>query len=658
MRKLFTMMLGLFMMLSVLCSAVAMAEENLPVLIPELPRRPAAPRNIRNQITFEQMQNIVGPDEENNGLIIDLGDETLQGKIYSGPYPFEAGDSDYDYMRFRKSGKVTNGTAVIPISYFYKSSKYDPNDWLTGGISSVTPTVGYRMDLWRMKDDNVEHLGFYDGVVSFRRSEDGQFTKLPTIIDGPYMTMLRSDDPSSVVIALETDEDCSCAVSVIQSGKSFTKTFATGESADKHEISVSGLAANTEYAYWVECEDAEGETVTSNRYNFRTAPDKGPADVTIAFVSDSREGVGGGERTFMGVNFRILSQIAADAYRKGADLFLFGGDLVNGYTTETEDFRLQLIAWKKAMAGFWRSRPVYTAMGNHENLLNMYDDGSKHGIRIDKWPYATESAEALFAEQFFNPTNGPEPSDPRRPTYKENLHYVQYGPVLAIAFNNNYWLNEKPNYCETYGGSPEGYMMEDQLKWVEDLLAQAEVDPTVKFILLYAQEPVFPGGGHVKDTMWWNGNNAVRAYTKNADGVVEPEALGIVEVRNRFWKAIAQSSKVAAVLAGDEHEYHSILITADTPVGLYPDDDKDGDGILDECSPNPEFTYPTWHLTAGTAGAPFYSREETPWDVERLTSQHGYTLFETDGDKISMKYIGITTGEVLDEIDDLMAVKK
>jgi hypothetical protein len=632
---------------------MAKAEEDLPVAVPDFPERAGF---IRNLITFEKIQNIVGSDEENKGLVIDLGDKTLQGKIYSGPYPYEAGDSDYDYMRFRASSSLSNGTGVVPISYFYKSSKYDANEWLTGGVSSATPTVGYRLDLLRIKDDKVKHLGFYDGLVSFNRSEDGQFTKLPTIIDGPYMTMLRSDDPSSVVIALETDKPCSSMVYVLERGKSFFKTFETGKKATKHEIALSGLTADTGYAYLVECRGPDGEMVRSNLYNFQTAPEKGQGEVILAFSSDSREGVGGGERTYMGVNFRIMSQISADAYRRGADLFIFGGDLINGYTSETEDFRLQLIAWKKAMAGFWRTKPVYTAMGNHEVLQNVYDDGSKYGLRLDKWPYTTDSAEAVFAEQLYNPINGPEPSDPRRPTYNENVHYVQYGTVLAIAFNNNYWYTTN-KACETYGGSPEGYMMEDQLEWIEDVLTKAEVDPTVKFILLYAQEPVFPGGGHVKDSMWWHGNNGMRAYTKNMDGVVEPEALGMIEVRNRFWKAIAQSSKVAAVLTGDEHEYHRILISSETPVGVYPADDKDGDGKLDEQSPNPEFTHPTWHLTVGTAGAPFYSREKTPWDVERLTSHHGYTLFETNGDKISMKFIGITTGEVLDEVGDLMAVK-
>ena len=89
---------SIVMLLGLTTMAPMSKADNLPVVIPDLPKRPAS---IRNPITFEQMHNFVGPDEKGKGLIIDLGDPKLQGKIYCGPYPFEAGDSDYDYMRFR-----------------------------------------------------------------------------------------------------------------------------------------------------------------------------------------------------------------------------------------------------------------------------------------------------------------------------------------------------------------------------------------------------------------------------------------------------------------------------------------------------------------------------------------------------------------------------
>ena len=200
-------------------------------------------------------------------------------------------------------------------------------------------------------------------------------------------------------------------------------------------------------------------------------------------------------------------------------------------------------------------------------------------------------------------------------------------------------------------------MMEDQLEWIEEILEQAESDPTIRYILLYAQEPVFPCGGHVKDAMWYNGDNNVKAYAKEeVSGQVVPAGEGIIDVRNRFWKAIAQSSKVAAVLTGDEHCYHRTLIDSTTPVGMPASDDTDGDGILDQYSPNPDFTNPTWHITAGTAGAPYYAREDTPWQPAAFSSQIGYCLFKASKNRISMSFLSIT-GQEVDYIEDLMAIK-
>ena len=82
------------------------------------------------------------------------------------------------------------------------------------------------------------------------------------------------------------------------------------------------------------------------------------------------------------------------------------------------------------------------------------------GMQVDRWPYDTEGTETIFAESFLNPSNGPEPSNPHRPTYKETVFSFSYGFVKVIGFNNNYWYS---NRQEVVGGSPEGYIMDDQL---------------------------------------------------------------------------------------------------------------------------------------------------------------------------------------------------
>lgn len=78
---------------------------------------------------------------------------------------------------------------------------------------------------------------------------------------------------------------------------------------------------------------------------------------------------------------------------------------------------------------------------------------------------------------------------------------------------------------KNYGGSPEGYIMRDQMEWIERTLEEAKTDPTVKFILLYAQEPVFPCGGHVDDAMWWKGDNNLRAHPQFDLLFAAPDAL-------------------------------------------------------------------------------------------------------------------------------------
>lgn len=635
-------------------------KQDLPVVVPTGFGDPID-QSIRNPISWKQLHNVVGsyPGE---GMILDLKDKKLTGKICTGPYPFEYGDpgypgaADYDYARYRScftlgedpkgQGLIGPGMGVVETDRFF-SDKYDANEWLSGGqckkaADCPTTTIGYRVVL----DD----YGFYDGRMSFTGTgEDEAAVAQLTLIEGPFINHLNSDDPEKALISVETNKKADCVATV------GGKDFASGAAAKRHEIEVSGLKpGGVKYKYQVSC-TAKAEEVRSGVYSFHSAPMKGEGSVKFAFFSDSREGPTGKE-AFMGHNHEVFSRVVEMAYDKGAQLAIFGGDLINGYTTSKEDFSVQLKGWKKSMEGFWRSHPVYPAMGNHETLLNVWDDGSYWGLSLDKWPYATRSAEAVFAQEFWNPTNGPEPSDKRRPQYKENVYRFQYGPVLFIAFNNNYWWTTN-SQVPNYGGSPEGYMMDDQLAWIKQQLKQAEKDDSVKFIFLYAQEPVFPAGGHVNDAMWWLGDNKVRAYTKKRNGKLKAEALGIIEARNEFWKHISKtSSKVAAVLSGDEHGYHRIRIDHKTPVGVYPGDDLDGDGKLDQYSANPAFKYPTWHITAGNAGAPWYAREETPWDVEVFSSQAGFTMFEAKGGRVSMTSYSLT-GQEIDHVRNLMAIK-
>ena len=189
----------------------------------------------------------------------------------------------------------------------------------------------------------------------------------------------------------------------------------------------------------------------------------------FAFLSDSREGVGGGERNYKGVNHRILTELFTDVFRKGADFIVFAGDLINGYTSNLRDFQMQLEAWKQTVEPIGHYIPIYEAMGNHDAaLMLVYDDGTEHGVEFDK--IGDESAEEVFRKEFVNPENGPEPEGPGLPTYKENVYSFDYGNTHIVVFNTNYWWSSQP---EKYGGNLEGHIMNKQMEWIEQDLSAA-----------------------------------------------------------------------------------------------------------------------------------------------------------------------------------------
>jgi len=600
-------------------------------------------------ISYSDLHNIKATGDS-IGLTIDLSNSELWGKVHTGPYPFEAGDSDFDYINYGATANIAGGTAGLPISTFYKSL-YDANSWNIGGQSAVSPTIAYRLELF----SGTSQKGMFGSFVSFKKDNDGNFTKLPTIIEGPFVTLKCSDNPTTMTIVWRTDEPCTSQVFFGQRRFEQLTSY-----VNEHSIKIDNLVPDTPYEYYVVSEAEDGRHVRSNQYTVQTAPEKGKDNIKFVYTSDSYTTSGGGENSYIGCNMEILRDIAANAYRDDAEFIIFGGDLVDGFQTSKEDMIFQYRAWKQIMSGFWNTRPVYPGMGNHEFLMNSF----KGYMTLDKWPYETDSSEAVFAQEFFNPTNGPVVSDPRRPSYTENVYSFQYGSVLVLSVNTDYWQSTSflsMKNSADYGGCPMGYIMEDQLTWIEETLESAENDRSIKYIFIFTHSPVLPYMKHVEDSMWWDGNNNIRAKTRNSNtGELEESALGMIQVRDRFLLAVTDSTKVAAIFSSHEHGYHRTLISKYTPIGVYPEDDTDNDGVLDQYSPNPRFTNSTWHIMCGGAGSGFNAEDEgsTPWRPQRVTSHTGYVLIETSEDKVGMKFLGGISRQVLDELDDLMAVKQ
>jgi hypothetical protein len=557
--------------------------------------------------------NPVGTDD---GLRFDFGD--LNGSVTYGLIPY--GKSQHPLPVFRSSKTLENGKAEINIKDRF-SGHYDFVGWRETGKL----TLGYRVI-----DD--EGMILFDGEVSL--SGTGPFEIAPTIYEGPYVSNVTS---TGTVIWFETTHPIKAAVEV--NGKKFEDA----EPVKHHEIAITGLKADTKYDY----------TVTygafAQRYHFKTAPPTGSRKTFMfAYTSDGRHATGGGERMIYGANAYIMKKMAAVASREGAAFVQFTGDMVDGYVSNKEDLHLQLTNWKKSIEAFWHYIPFYVGQGNHEALGYIFNDVTGRRMAfVGKFPFDTQSTEAVMQEAFVNPVNGPvsedgsvydpDPHQADFPSYRENVFYYTYGNVAMVVLNSDYWYAPTMSRETSTGGGLHGYLMDQQLAWLKDVITKLEKDGNIDHIFVTQHTPVFPNGGHSKDDMWYSGDNQKRTYVAG-----KPVAKGIIERRDEYLDIlINHSTKVLAVLTGDEHNYNWLKLTADVPI--YPENYP---------FEKLKVSRPIYQINNGASGAPYYGQEQLPWSdhTRSFSVENAVCFFYVDGKRVVMK---VLNPDALNQIDEV-----
>jgi phosphodiesterase/alkaline phosphatase D-like protein len=135
--------------------------------------------------------------------------------------------------------------------------------------------------------------------------------------------------------------------------------------------------------------------------------------------------------------------------------------------------------------------------------------------------------------------------------------------------------------------------------------------------------------------MWYNGNNEVRPYIAG-----KPVKKGIIERRDELLDIIVnKSSKVLAILTGDEHNYALTEISPE--MERYPENYEPEKIQLNRT---------IYQVNNGAAGAPYYAQEITPWTpwVTGFTTQNALVLFHINGKAVEMEVINPDT---LEEVD-------
>ncbi len=474
------------------------------------------------------------------------------------------------------------------------------------------------IDNFKINDGGVivYRLEIYDPEEAAARYFDRRFafkhdSLLPTIIEGPFIDQIT---PTSALLSWETDQPVLAFV-FLSKENGVADTLKIDKSSTTHfELKLDRLQPGARYSYQIQLQPPQPIT-TSRRYTFQT-PGENQSTFTFAILGDSQEGCGGEENQYSGVNYQTLQRLALDAGNRGAEFIIITGDLVSGAVTNPLEFERQLEAFKDAVEPVGHAIPIYEMMGNHEIVKDVYDCGDKGKVFFDKT--GLESTEAIFAKEFVNPTNGPEAEVDGAPPYRENVYYFDYGNSRFLIMNNVYWRSGNP---EEYGCNLEGYILDNQLAWLKNVMKQTKDDPSIKHLFLLAHEPLFPNSAHAKDAMWYNGGEA----TKNK-GI---DRRYVVERRDEILQALSETGKAVSANFGHEHSYQRMLIS----------------NKLDARVKNP-----LWQIVSGGAGGPYYARHfDVPWadQVTIYSPQRNYTLFQVEGDTVTLEVYGYT-GELID----------
>jgi hypothetical protein len=547
-------------------------------------------------------QMIGNPSGAETGIMLDLQMPGFNGTVAYGPYVETA---EYPMVAFLpKDVKITDGKALIEIkNVFVKSNDFMRFQDKGKGV------IGYRIM-------DAKGRIIYEGRVAFQGK--GPYVVVPTIIEGPMVNNLTQE---GCVISYETQVPVKTSITV------GGKTFNDEAESTHHEIMVKGLQPATNYDYSI----AYGDR--SDKHNFKTGEKNGSRKpFTFAFASANRASTGGGERDFGGINYQSTRAIMAAAVMSNAAFMQTTGDITTGGNVSEDGHLMEYANFKRALEPFWSKIPVYVGFGDHEpNKKSVADSTNQKPPAFETFPYATHSGEATFAKAFVNPGNGPQSEDGASydpdqskldfPTYKENVFYYTYGNVAMIVLNTEYWESKFPLMTS---GCPEGYIMDQQVKWLKETMNKMEKDPAIDHVFVNIHGAAFPNGDHLADAMWWDGDNTNRAVVAGI-----PLSKGTIERRDEILDiCVNKSKKFLSFLSGDEHNFSYLRITPQSKI--YTDNYN---------GPKIKISRPFYNINNGAGGSAPYGLLPSPWskDFKYFTAPPVLALISVSDKNVTLK---------------------
>ncbi|MCX6640357.1 MAG: metallophosphoesterase [bacterium] len=515
----------------------------------------------------------------------------LGGEVLLGVYPVAA---ELNYPAYRWCSEFNQEDSLNFIAKFNLPDV-------------VSPKVDINDQLGRHGGELALRISFFvDGIQNFERKfsygiKDNAYFRVAGLIEGPLVDCVTD---TSAIISWAFDAAVPCTLRV-EPGS--TNTVLSAES--RFETTLNRLTPSTRYRYAITW-SAEGIHFQSHRFEFITAP-PASSDQNFKFVvlSDMQAGYNPGEGDVEGVNFTSDRALLNHAFNQKASLILITGDLVSGYTSDPKNLTDEFNSFKRISAPVGASIPIYEGMGNHDQTFRFLP-GSQGKIYLPQ--PAEKSSEAVFAQTFVNPQNGPEPTNAELPPYRENVYSLDWGNSHFTMLNNIYFTKSSAVEVKDEPGEIWGTLDQRQLGWLDRDLAAAR-ERGLKHLFIFMHEPAFPCGGHTKDAMWWEGKRAE-----------------INDIRNQFWRLLCKY-RVLALFVGHEHNYCRVLI----------------DRTVD-----PNFDVPIWQIINGGGGGGFYNVDSNiPWvkSIRAFSPLQHDCLVEVQGDSVNMVVTSID-GTVIETV--------
>ncbi|MCF8348448.1 MAG: hypothetical protein K9G61_06505 [Bacteroidales bacterium] len=555
------------------------------------------------------------PRIEHQNLIFDFGNPKLFGTLVYGTFPEE--QMKYSFPAFSKNCRIISGKAQADLSGFLSKNKSQPVIFIA----------------YQVHDQYGQRL--YQGKVAIKTSNPPVLE--PYLVEGPMVNVVTDSSARLSFIASKGGE-----TSLMVNDKLYNQAIKTNElnTGTFYEFDVRGLHPLTEYSYTI----TYGEF--SETYSFVTAPASGSSHPFVfAFTSGSMANKTDIAQSELGINTSMLERLGIFAGDNQVSFIQFSGNLISGYCTEKRQAAFQYHNWKKAVEFFGHYLPVYTTIGHHESLRYVFDDGQGSSLSVDQFPFNTQAAEAVFSAQLINPENGPESEDGSRcdpyknrddfPRYDEQVYHYQYGNLAVVVLNTQYWVSMPRKAVQDIGGNVSGYIMDNQLAWLQKTLTQLDENETVDHIVVVCDAPLFPVNGNFATGMWYGGNNLIKPIV-----AAEPAMLGILERRDELIDCmINETEKVVLLLSSSEAGYSRLSVEREMP--LYPEIYR---------SKKTKIKKSVTQLCCSLVEGQVDANENYPWQdfVAKTSSQATTALISVNGEQLSISVVNPKTNTLID----------